>query len=102
MHNAHPLYFMLPVCLACSFAFLLPVSTPPNAIVAGFMKIPTKEMVKAGLGPSVICLVLLWGFFATWGLIVYPELQSFPAWARESTNIESNGTIMVLPIVNTT
>lgn len=72
---------MIPVSLSCNFSFLLPVSTPPNAIVASIVKIPTKEMVKAGIGPTVICLLLLWILFPTWGLVIYPEISEYPEWA---------------------
>lgn len=41
----HPLYLILPAGLACSMAFHLPVSTPPNALVAGYANIRTKDMV---------------------------------------------------------
>lgn len=75
---------MIPVCLSCNFSFLLPVSTPPNAIVATIVHIPTKEMVKAGLGPTVICILLMWILFPTWGLVIYPELNSFPDWATKN------------------
>lgn len=36
---------MLPAGIACSMAFHLPVGTPPNAVVAGFANIRTKDMV---------------------------------------------------------
>lgn len=42
----HPLYFMLPAAVTCSFAFHMPVGTPPNAIVAGAVNIRTKDMVR--------------------------------------------------------
>lgn len=42
----HPLYLILPAGLACSMAFHLPVSTPPNALVAGYANIRTKDMVS--------------------------------------------------------
>lgn len=41
----HPLYLMLPAAISCSMAFHMPVGTPPNALVAGLVNIPTKEMV---------------------------------------------------------
>lgn len=39
--SMNPLYFIIPCCIAASFAFMLPVATPPNAIVysSGVLKI---------------------------------------------------------------
>ena len=77
----HPLYLMIPVCISCDLSFLLPVSTPPNAIVSSIVKIPTMEMIKAGTGPTIACLILLWGMWPTWGPVVFPGIEEYPSWA---------------------
>ena len=41
-----PLYLMLPIGLSCTFAFMLPVSTPPNAIAFATGKIRIMDMVR--------------------------------------------------------
>ena len=44
--NLSPLYLMLPGCVACSFAFMLPVATPPNAIIYSGGHLKVVEMVS--------------------------------------------------------
>ncbi|XP_001654056.2 protein I'm not dead yet [Aedes aegypti] len=84
----HPLYLMLPATMCCSYAFHMPVGTPGNAIVAGAGHISIKDMALAGLGPTVITLVVMWIGLPTWGAIVYPEINTFPDWAtQDPTNV---------------
>ena len=54
-----PLVLSVPITLAASCAFMLPVATPPNAVVfsSGFITIP--QMIRAGLYLNVIGLGLL-------------------------------------------
>ena len=54
-----PLVFVAPVALAASCAFMLPVATPPNAIVfgSGYLRIP--QMARAGLGLNIASIVLV-------------------------------------------
>lgn len=44
-----PVIPALAACLGASFGFMLPVSTPPNAIVYGTGKVPLLKMVRAGV-----------------------------------------------------
>lgn len=54
----HPLYFMIPCALCASFAYMLPVGTPPNAIVfsTGYLKI--SDMIKAGFVINVVTVLI--------------------------------------------
>ncbi len=47
--DVNPVPPALGACLGASFGFMLPVSTPPNAIVYGSGLVPIPKMVRAGL-----------------------------------------------------
>lgn len=51
-------------------------------------------MSIAGIGPSIFTLIVVWLSFPTWGAIVYPELATFPDWAREGSNNTAVNTTM--------
>jgi len=55
----HPLRLALPAALAASLAFMLPVATPPNAVVFGSGRIPIREMSRAGLWLNLIAIALI-------------------------------------------
>ncbi len=54
-----PLYLVVPAALAASFAFMLPVATPPNAIVFASGQLPIKDMVRAGLVLNLLGIVTI-------------------------------------------
>jgi sodium-dependent dicarboxylate transporter 2/3/5 len=60
-----PVSLTVPVCLAASCAFMLPVATPPNAIVYGSGKFTIATMMKAGLLLNIIGIfvVTLFAYF---------------------------------------
>ncbi|MDA1369722.1 MAG: SLC13 family permease [Proteobacteria bacterium] len=79
--EAHPLLLMIPTTLAASCAFMLPVSTPPNAIVYGSGRVPIMKMVIAGIWLDLLSIILLTGFVYTLGHLTFDVLGGFPAWA---------------------
>ena len=60
-----PMLLLVPATLAATCAFMLPVATPPNAIVFGSGHIEIRSMVKAGLWLNLLSVVLisLWMWF---------------------------------------
>ena len=54
-----PLYLAVPVTLASSCAFMMPVSTPPNAVVFSSGYIRIGDMAKAGLLLNIVSIVVL-------------------------------------------
>ena len=53
------LYLLIPVTMASSCAFMLPMATPPNAIVFGSGHISMQEMRKSGIWLNLLCLLTL-------------------------------------------
>ena len=54
-----PLVWVIPAAIACSCAFMMPVATPPNAIVFGSGKIKIRDMIKAGFALNLVAIVLI-------------------------------------------
>ena len=57
--GVHPYGLMIAGATAASFAFMLPVATPPNAIVFGSGYITLPQMARIGAGLNVIGIVLI-------------------------------------------
>ncbi|XP_068943397.1 solute carrier family 13 member 4 [Petaurus breviceps papuanus] len=81
--HINPLYTLIPVTMCISFAVMLPVGNPPNAIVFSYGHCQIKDMVKAGLGVNVIGLVVVMVAINTWGINLF-HLDTFPVWAKVS------------------
>ena len=58
------LYMLIPVTMASSCAFMLPMATPPNAIVFASGHIKVYEMVKAGIWLNIISIIILIAYMA--------------------------------------
>jgi sodium-dependent dicarboxylate transporter 2/3/5 len=63
--GVHPYIFMIGATLAASCAFMLPVATPPNAVVFGSGYVSMKDMIRAGLGLNLLSILLItvWVFY---------------------------------------
>ena len=63
--NIHPYLLLVGTTLAASCAFMLPVATPPNAVVFGSKMLKISDMVKTGILINIfsIFLILLMVYF---------------------------------------
>ncbi|MCH8495387.1 MAG: DASS family sodium-coupled anion symporter [Balneolales bacterium] len=57
--NLDPLILVVPAALGASCAFMLPVATPPNAIVYGSGFISMPQMAKAGFWLNIIMIIVI-------------------------------------------
>jgi solute carrier family 13 (sodium-dependent dicarboxylate transporter), member 2/3/5 len=57
--DIHPLIIMVPVVFSASYAFMLPVATPPNTIVFGTELINSKDMIKTGVWLNITGIILM-------------------------------------------
>ena len=77
-----PMLFVIPAAIAASCAFMLPVATPPNAIIYGSGKVTIPQMAKAGVLLNILVSVLL--TLACYTLFAYVfgiEPGVIPDWA---------------------
>ncbi|XP_041097220.1 solute carrier family 13 member 5 isoform X2 [Polyodon spathula] len=77
----NPLYVMVPCTLSASFAFMLPVATPPNAIVFSYGYLQVSDMAKTGFVMNIIGILCITLSFNTWGRFMF-DLNTFPQWAN--------------------
>nr|DBA34269.1 TPA: hypothetical protein GDO54_001847 [Pyxicephalus adspersus] len=77
----NPLYIMIPCTLSTSFAFMLPVATPPNAIVFSYGHLHVSDMVKTGIMMNIIGVLCTTIAINSWGRAMF-DLDTFPTWAN--------------------
>lgn len=81
--EVNPLLFMLPATVAGSLAFMLPVATPPNAIVFGTNQITVIQMAKTGLVLNLIGIIVLTLITYYFGTLIFDIVDGvFPDWAK--------------------
>lgn len=79
----HPLLLMVPAALSASCAFMMPVATPPNAIVFASGRIRIRDMVVAGLIVNLVGIILVTTLFLLIGPTAFGiDLETLPEWAK--------------------
>jgi sodium-dependent dicarboxylate transporter 2/3/5 len=81
--DVHPFGVMVATVVAASFAFMLPVATPPNAIVFSSRYVSMLQMARAGLWLNLLGVVLITTFVClvlprVWGI----DLDTWPGAMR--------------------
>ena len=81
--NINPIYLSLGVTLTASHSFMLPVSTPPNAIVYTAGRLAIKDMLGVGAILNLLCISTTILSLHSHGQLML-SLNTFPDWANAS------------------
>lgn len=77
----HPMLLMLPATISASCAFMLPIGTPPNAIVFASGKVSLMRMGRTGFFLNLLGVALITGFVYFWLIPVLGiSPDEAPAW----------------------
>ncbi|VFR64164.1 anion transporter [plant metagenome] len=79
----NPLLLMVPATLAASMTFMLPVATPPNALVFSSGHITIPQMAKHGFLMNILSMIVITGL-GYWLLITFfgAVAGELPSWAE--------------------
>ena len=81
--GVHPLLLMIPATLSASCAFMMPVATPPNAVVFGSERVRVSEMARVGIFLNLVGAVVITLVFRAMGPLLFGiEPGVLPDWAR--------------------
>lgn len=81
--HVHPYLLMFPACLAASLAFMLPVGTPPNAIVYATGQVSMRQMIRAGFRLNLLSIATIFVMVYVLGsLLLGEDLMTPPEWAK--------------------
>jgi sodium-dependent dicarboxylate transporter 2/3/5 len=86
----NPLFLVVPAAAAASCAFMLPVATPPNAIVYASGQVTVPQMARAGIVLNLLFAILI--PFVTYALVIAvfgADPGTLPDWAAPTTAVEA-------------
>ncbi|MBN1164699.1 MAG: DASS family sodium-coupled anion symporter [Candidatus Krumholzibacteriota bacterium] len=80
--SIHPYGLIIAAGIASSYAFMLPVATPPNAIVFGSGQVSIPQMAKTGLVINLISWIVITLFIRLYLPLIWQiDLSTLPDWA---------------------
>jgi len=78
----NPLLLMLPATLSASLAFMLPVATPPNAVVFGTNRLKISDMIRTGIILNLVGVVLVTIAVYYFAVVIFGiDISVMPDWA---------------------
>jgi di/tricarboxylate transporter len=81
----NPLYLTLSAGMAASYAFMLPIATPPNAIVFSYGHLKILNMASVGFMINILCILVVTLGINTWGMALF-DLDTIP-WATTNSTV---------------
>ena len=81
--NINPLILMIPATISTSFAFMMPISTPPNAVIFSSGRVKLVEMVKAGIIINIIGVIVVSCLFYLLANVAFGvDFSTAPDWLK--------------------
>ncbi|MFO7812043.1 MAG: DASS family sodium-coupled anion symporter [Pelovirga sp.] len=82
----NPMLLLIPAAVAASCAFMLPVATPPNAIVFGSGYVTIPQMARSGVGLNILSIIITVVFTYLLAIPIFDiTVNVIPAWAAAVT-----------------
>lgn len=81
--SVHPMLFAAAAAISSSMAFMMPVATPPNAVVFGSKRIRIIEMARTGLMLNFVAIFFtILAVYLLFPYLIGDEICDFPNWAK--------------------
>ena len=72
--------------ISCSYAFMLPVATAPNALVFEASTMKGSAMIAIGFGMNIICVLFTNLLINYYGETIFEPFDIVPSWAMDKFN----------------
>lgn len=79
----NPLLFLIPTALAANCSYMMPVGTPPNAIMFGSGHVTLPQMARAGIVLNILLVPIIVGLVALLGPVIFGvQFDVTPEWVK--------------------